>query len=244
MDTSKFLTAYNVRTKEKNCPIHDAVISRTAKGAYIAQGHDGKGNRLTKLLAEQYALAAIEAGVAKMFDKASTYIPDHAKPMKKETNTTTKGELLQDILSGKSLDYILLAKKYRCSINDIKRAESSCKNMVIQMGEIRVGSELDGDEYAVNILDKENRFIAKIVAAPYYSYEQEEQMTKYFCQAVNERQKLLDSNKSMLLMLQEEIEYLDNWMEQTDKSNIMFTHMKERKEFIQICINNAKNIQP
>ncbi|MGC4231604.1 MAG: hypothetical protein QM594_01205 [Niabella sp.] len=59
------LTAYNVKTKEKNVPIQDAVISRTAKGGYIAKGHDGKGNKLTALLGEAKALAAIQAGVAK-----------------------------------------------------------------------------------------------------------------------------------------------------------------------------------
>jgi hypothetical protein len=50
------LTAYNVRTKEKNVPIQDAVITKTAKGAYMVQGHDGKGNK---------PMAAINAGVAK-----------------------------------------------------------------------------------------------------------------------------------------------------------------------------------
>lgn len=59
------LTAYNVKTKEKNVPIQEAVVSRTAKGGYIAKGHDGKGNKLTALLSESKALAAIEAGVAK-----------------------------------------------------------------------------------------------------------------------------------------------------------------------------------
>ncbi|GAB3425135.1 hypothetical protein [Niabella aquatica] len=59
------LTAYNVKTKEKNVPIQEAVISRTAKGGYIAKGHDGKGNKLTALLGEAKALAAIKAGVAK-----------------------------------------------------------------------------------------------------------------------------------------------------------------------------------
>lgn len=59
------LTAYNVKTKEKNVPIQDAVITKTAKGAYMAQGHDGKGNKLTTLLGEEKALAAIKAGVAK-----------------------------------------------------------------------------------------------------------------------------------------------------------------------------------
>lgn len=59
------LTAYNVKTKEKNVPIQDAVVSKTAKGGYIAKGHDGKGNKLTALLGEAKALAAIKAGVAK-----------------------------------------------------------------------------------------------------------------------------------------------------------------------------------
>lgn len=59
------LTAYNVKTKEKGVPILDAVITKTAKGAYMAQGNDGKGNKLTTLLGEQKALAAIEAGIAK-----------------------------------------------------------------------------------------------------------------------------------------------------------------------------------
>lgn len=59
------LTAYNVKTKEKNVPIQEAVISRTAKGGYIAKGHDGKGNKLTALLGEEKALAAIKAGLAK-----------------------------------------------------------------------------------------------------------------------------------------------------------------------------------
>ncbi len=59
------LTAYNVKTKEKNVPIQEAVISKTAKGGYIAKGHDGKGNKLTALLGEAKALAAIKAGLAK-----------------------------------------------------------------------------------------------------------------------------------------------------------------------------------
>lgn len=59
------LTAYNVKTKEKGVPIQDAVITKTAKGAYMAQGHDGKGNKLTTLLNGEKALAAIQAGIAK-----------------------------------------------------------------------------------------------------------------------------------------------------------------------------------
>jgi len=59
------LTAYCVKTKTKNCPIQDAVIVKTAKGGYMAQGHDGKGNKLNALLGEEKALASIKAGIAK-----------------------------------------------------------------------------------------------------------------------------------------------------------------------------------
>ena len=62
---SKMLTAYCMKTKEKNVPMQDAVVSKTAKGGYIAKGHDGKGNKLTALLGEAKALAAIKAGTAK-----------------------------------------------------------------------------------------------------------------------------------------------------------------------------------
>ena len=65
MSNENMLTAYNVKTKEKNDPIHDAVVSKTAKGGYIAKGNDGKGNKLTALLGEAKALAAIKAGTAK-----------------------------------------------------------------------------------------------------------------------------------------------------------------------------------
>ena len=59
------LTVYNVKTKEKNVPIQNAVVERTAKGGYIVKGDDGKGNKLTALLGEATALAAIAAGTAK-----------------------------------------------------------------------------------------------------------------------------------------------------------------------------------
>lgn len=64
MDTGKMLTAFCLKTKEKNVPIHDAVISKTAKGGYMAGGHDGKGNKMAAILSEAKALQAIEDGVA------------------------------------------------------------------------------------------------------------------------------------------------------------------------------------
>ena len=57
---SKMLTAYCMKTKEKNVPMQDAVITKTSRGGYMAQGHDGKGNKMTTMLAEARALEAIK----------------------------------------------------------------------------------------------------------------------------------------------------------------------------------------
>ncbi len=65
MSNPNAITAYNVKTKEKNVPMQDAVVSKTERGGYIAKGHDGKGNKLTSLLSEAKALEAIKAGTAK-----------------------------------------------------------------------------------------------------------------------------------------------------------------------------------
>jgi hypothetical protein len=65
MDTSKMIKAYCLKTKEKDVPMHDAVISKTAKGGYIANGNDGKGNKMAAILGETKALQAIADGVAK-----------------------------------------------------------------------------------------------------------------------------------------------------------------------------------
>lgn len=59
------ITAYCLKTKEKNVPMQDAVITRTAKGGYIAGGNDGKGNKMAAILGEAKALQAIKDGVAK-----------------------------------------------------------------------------------------------------------------------------------------------------------------------------------
>ncbi len=65
MDTSKMIKAYCLKTKEKNVPMQDAVVSKTARGGYIAKGHDGKGNKMSAILSEANALQAIKDGVAK-----------------------------------------------------------------------------------------------------------------------------------------------------------------------------------
>ncbi len=59
------IKAYCLKTKEKNVPMHDAVVSKTAKGGYIAKGNDGKGNKMAAILGEANALLAIKNGVAK-----------------------------------------------------------------------------------------------------------------------------------------------------------------------------------
>ncbi len=65
MDTTKMIKAYCLKTKEKNVPMHDAVVSKTARGGYIAKGNDGKGNKMSAIMGEATALQAIKDGVAK-----------------------------------------------------------------------------------------------------------------------------------------------------------------------------------
>lgn len=65
MDTEKMIKAYCLKTKEKNVPMQDAVITRTSRGGYLASGHDGKGNKMSAILSEAKANQAIADGVAK-----------------------------------------------------------------------------------------------------------------------------------------------------------------------------------
>ena len=58
------LTAYDVKTREKNRPILNAKIKRTAKGAYMAQGNDEDGTKLTTLMNKEKAEAVVAAGLA------------------------------------------------------------------------------------------------------------------------------------------------------------------------------------
>ncbi|MEI7735209.1 MAG: hypothetical protein WCI49_07060 [Ferruginibacter sp.] len=62
---SNMITAYCMKTKEKNVPMQDAVITKTSRGGYMAQGNDGKGNKMTTMLGEATALKAVADGVAK-----------------------------------------------------------------------------------------------------------------------------------------------------------------------------------
>ena len=59
------LKAFCLKTKEKNVPMYDAVITKTSRGGYMAGGNDGKGNKMAAILSESKALKAIEDGVAK-----------------------------------------------------------------------------------------------------------------------------------------------------------------------------------
>lgn len=62
---AKKITAYCMKTKQKDVPMLDAVITKTSRGGYMAQGHDGNGNKMTTMLGEARALEAIKDGVAK-----------------------------------------------------------------------------------------------------------------------------------------------------------------------------------
>lgn len=57
------LTAYCMKTKEKNVPMLDPVID-ISNGKYIAKGHDADGNKLTSILSQSKAEAAVEEGIA------------------------------------------------------------------------------------------------------------------------------------------------------------------------------------
>lgn len=59
------ITAYCMKTKEKGVAMQDAVITKTSRGGYMAQGTDGKGNKMTTMLSEANANAAISGGFAK-----------------------------------------------------------------------------------------------------------------------------------------------------------------------------------
>ena len=59
------LTAYDLRTKTKDVPFTEVTISRTSRGGYIAKGTNAAGNKMSSILSESKALAAIEAGTAK-----------------------------------------------------------------------------------------------------------------------------------------------------------------------------------
>jgi hypothetical protein len=58
------ITAYNVKKKQKGCVMFNAVISKTAKGAYMAQGLSEDGDKLTTLMGKEKAEAAVAAGIA------------------------------------------------------------------------------------------------------------------------------------------------------------------------------------
>jgi hypothetical protein len=81
------LTAYDVRTKEKNVPIENAVITKTARGAYMAQGNAKNGNKLTTLINETRAMEALRQGVAKCGWDENFVPPSHEKAGKEVHST-------------------------------------------------------------------------------------------------------------------------------------------------------------
>lgn len=58
------ITAYCVKTKEKNVPMLDAVIDVT-NGKYIAKGVDEAGNKMTAIMSQATAEGHVKDGNAK-----------------------------------------------------------------------------------------------------------------------------------------------------------------------------------
>lgn len=59
------ITGYCMKTKEKGVLMHDVVITKNTRGVYMAQGHDGDGNKMCSAISEATAKAAIAAKKAK-----------------------------------------------------------------------------------------------------------------------------------------------------------------------------------
>ena len=59
------LKAFCMKTKQKNVPMENAVITKTARGGYMAQGTDKDGNKMTAMLSKANAEDAIKSGHAK-----------------------------------------------------------------------------------------------------------------------------------------------------------------------------------
>ena len=58
------LEAYCLKTKQKEKMI-DPIISKTAKGGYIAKGESKDGHKMSLLMSKDNAEAAVKAGVKK-----------------------------------------------------------------------------------------------------------------------------------------------------------------------------------
>jgi hypothetical protein len=58
------LTAYCLKTKQKEEMV-DPIISKTAKGGYIAKGASKDGHKMSLILSKDNAEAAVAAGVKK-----------------------------------------------------------------------------------------------------------------------------------------------------------------------------------
>ena len=59
------LFAYDLKAKQKDVPFTEVTIEKTSRGGFIAKGFNAAGNKMTTMLSEAKALAAIEAGTAK-----------------------------------------------------------------------------------------------------------------------------------------------------------------------------------
>lgn len=62
-DDGSQILAYNVRSKQKEV-MNDAVISKTARGGFMAQGTNDEGQKLTCIMSAANAEKFVKAGLA------------------------------------------------------------------------------------------------------------------------------------------------------------------------------------
>ena len=61
---AKELIAYCLKTKKKEA-MQNAVITKTSRGGYIAKGETTEGHKMSLILSEVNAIAAVNDGAAK-----------------------------------------------------------------------------------------------------------------------------------------------------------------------------------
>ncbi len=64
MATTGGITAYSVKTKQKNVPMHNPVID-IKSGRYIATGTDEHGNKMSAIMGKATAEEHVKNGTAK-----------------------------------------------------------------------------------------------------------------------------------------------------------------------------------
>lgn len=84
---------------------------------------------------------------------------------------------------------------------------------------------------------------AQLVNSLFYRIESRDSHTVAQSVRRHEDAILIAQSPIMLALLIEEVEYLQYWMKSLNPDDMMYSLMKERKEFIEITINNARIVK-